>query len=358
MERPDESLIKDADLRRELERHRHRTGGANGMFHLEVRILIEKQEERDAERAKRAAELADMPREKRRRLIVREVFENAPPTPADLRHIHSVLAICGLPYDRQPIEQRDYFRQQGNMSIEVMAGHHRSENGEKILHPLPFGPKARLILMHLCSEAIRQKSPTIEIADTFTAFVRDMGFADNGGRGGALTAFREQLNALANCSIRITSHAADRVKSKQFFPIEEMDVWLSRDPSQPSLWPSTVTFSPTMFESLQKHALPVNARAVKAFAGSARKLDLYFWLGWRMNNIETPLHISWKAIAEQFGQGFKRERDFRAAFKEEIDHLKEVFAKLPIKLTTEGLTLHPVTPDVLALPVPKSTKKK
>ena len=62
-----EWLARDADLRQELERHRHRTGGANGIFFFEVRALTRKQEERDADRAKRAAELAAMPREKRRR---------------------------------------------------------------------------------------------------------------------------------------------------------------------------------------------------------------------------------------------------------------------------------------------------
>ena len=69
---------------------------------------------------------------------------------------------------------------------------------------------------------------------------------------------------------------------KTFVPLEEVDLWLSNNPDQRSLWPSTVTFSQPMYQSLQRHALPVNAQAVKAFAGSARKLDLYYWLGWRI----------------------------------------------------------------------------
>ena len=192
METPNETLIKDKDLLKELERQRYRTGGANGMFHFEVRALIKKQEERDAQRAIKAAELAALPREKRRRAIVREVFENSPPSAADIRHIHSVLAICGLPYERLPVEEREYTRVQGNMGIMVQAGSILDSKGKWVQQPLPFGPKARLILMHLCSEAIRQKSAKVEIADTFTAFVRDMGFPDSGGKKGPLTAFREQ----------------------------------------------------------------------------------------------------------------------------------------------------------------------
>ncbi len=76
---------------------------------------------------------------------------------------------------------------------------------------------------------------------------------------------------------------------------------------------------------------------MRAFAGSSRKLDLYFWIGWRLYNIKDPLQISWAALAKQFGQGFTRERAFRAQMAEEMAHLQEIFPKLPIKLDEQGL---------------------
>lgn len=243
------------------------------------------------------------------------------------------------------------------MSLAVYAQHLPNAEGKLVSQPLPWGPKARLILMHLCSEAIRQKSATIELADTFTAFVREMGFAKSAGERGTHTAFREQLNALAACSMRVTAWGGSVVKTKSFSPIEDFELWLSADPNQRSLWPSKLTFSPAMYESLQKHALPVNVQAVRAFAGSARKLDLYFWLGYRLHNIERPLHISWNALAQQFGEGFARQRDFQRQLKEELDHIAEVFPKLPLRLTEQGITLQPAGPEVLALPKPKPRKK-
>ncbi len=356
MHRPDESSIRDSDLRDRLEE-------ARGKFAFETMVthLVHLQQERDAQvekSATRAQELASLPRETRRRAIIREVFESKPPTLADIRHIHSVLAVVGLPHERQAPEVREYIRTQGNMGIVVQAGTTLDEHGKPVHHQLPFGPKARLVLMHLCSEAIRQKSATIEIADTFTGFVRDMGFSDSGGKKGPLTAFREQLNALATCSMRISAFAPGSLRTKQFFPIEDMEVWLSADPNQRSLWPSTVTFSPTMYESLSKHALPVNNHVVKAIQGSSRKLDLYFWVGWRIHNIDQPLHLSWEAVTQQFGDGFARPRAFRAKFAEEVGHLKEVLPKLPLKLTEHGLTLSPADPEALALPARRALKKR
>jgi hypothetical protein len=96
---------------------------------------------------------------------------------------------------------------------------------------------------------------------------------------------------------------------------------------------------------------------VKAFAGSARKLDLYFWLGYRMHNIDQPLTISWNALRDQFGTGFTRERDFRARLAKEVDEIKETLRKLPVKVSEQGLTLTPADPSVLALPVPKPLRR-
>lgn len=355
MTQPDEALIRDADLREELEAAR-----GKAMFAVMVRHIINKQEKRDADAetvAERAQALAAMPREKRRRAVTREELEAATPQKDDLRHIHSVLAVCGLPYTRLPADARTYERRQGNMSLLVKAGEVMTPQGEWVSQPIPYGPKARLILMHLCSEALHNNSATIELADTFTAFVREMGFSKSGGERGPLTAFKHQLNALAGCELRLGTWNGQTARTKSFRPINDFEVWLSDNPGQRSLWPSTVTFSQEMFESIRQHSIPLNIRAVRAFSGSARKLDLYFWLGWRLHNIEAPLSIGWDALGQQFGVGFSRERDFRTQLAEELAHIREVFPKLPIRLGESGLLLEPAGPEVLSLPARRPPRK-
>lgn len=335
--------IRDADLLAELEAARGSFG-----FEFQARTLAQRQEERDR--------IAALGREKRRRALIRRDLEETKPVLDDMRHIHSVLAICGLPYRRLPPGVRDFERKQGNMALDVSAGFLRDPEGNKIIQPVPFGPKARLILMHLCSEAVRQKSATIDIADTFTGFVRDLGFPDSGGKKGPLTAFKEQLNALSACTMRMSVWTGERVRTRTITPIEDIDLWLAANPDQRSLWPSTVTFSPSMYDSLKRHALPVNVKAVRAFAGSARKLDLYFWLGYRMHNIDRELVISWQALAEQFGEGYSRPRDFAAAFADDLNDIREVFPKLPVRLDERGIRIDGAGPEVLALPKPRPTK--
>lgn len=341
--RPDTVEVVDRDLLDKIE-------SARGTSNYSFTIIGCK-----AEQERRNA-LKVYPRDKRRRLATRAVIEQEPPVPQDMRHIHSVLAICGLPYKRLPDGTRDFERKQGNMALDVSAGFLRDTNGNKALQPVPFGPKARLILMHLCSEAIRQKSATIDIAETFTGFVRDLGFSDSGGKKGPLTAFKEQLNALSACTMRMSVWTGERVRTRTISPIEEIDLWLAANPGQRSLWPSTVTFSSAMYDSLKRHALPVNVKAVRAFAGSARKLDLYFWLGYRLYNITSDTFVPWAALADQFGDGYARIRDFTAAFHDDLKDIQDVFPKLPIELSEEGIRLSPADPDVLALPVQRALR--
>lgn len=338
--------IRDADLLAELETATGKPG-----FQFKRIELAHRQAQRD--------KLAALTPDARRRAITRESIQSNQPVRDDLRHIHSVLAICGLPYRRLPLHIRDFERKQGNMALDVSAGSLRNPSGERIEQPLPFGPKARLILMHLCSQAIQNKSPTIDLADSFTAFVRELGFNDSGGPRGALTAFKQQLNALAACTMQVSVWQPGlAVRTERIVPIKRFELWLSDNMHQRALWPSSLTFSLDFYESLKNHALPVNIRAVRAFANSARTLDAYYWLGYRVTRLRTTQTISWDALAQQFGGGYARQRDFRASFLSDIQNIKELFPKLPVTATEDGLTLQPAGPDVLALPAPKAPRLK
>ncbi|QRG10284.1 hypothetical protein EZH22_31275 (plasmid) [Xanthobacter dioxanivorans] len=359
MRHPDEHLIRDEDLRAKLEEARGKF-----LFEQQVGILVTTQRRRDDERQAEEAKaqaLAVMPRERRRRAIIREVIENTQPTPADLRHIHSVIAVCGMPYDRPPPEVRRFEKQQGNMSLLIQAGELTGKDQQWVQQPLPFGPKARLIMIYLCSEAIRQKNPTIEIADSLSGFIRDMGFPVTGGKKGTLQAFKEQLNALAACDMKIGvwDGAGQTARTRRITPFDSIDVWLppNINPDQKMFWPDTVTFNDAFYKSLDRHALPVSAHVIRTFAGSARKLDLYTWMGYRLHNIDTTLRVSWKALAEQFGGSFARPRAFRAQFAQDLAHLKEVLPKIPVKVTEDGLVMEPADPHVLALPAPRAARK-
>ncbi|WP_439926221.1 replication protein RepA [Nitrobacter sp. JJSN] len=351
-----EEQIRDADLRAKLEEARGKFA-----FDVTVRHIISLQHERDHKAAAdkmRADELAGMPRDRRRRSVIREVIENEGPAPENLRFMHSVLAICGLPYRQLPAGVLEYERTQGRMGLVVTAGKLRTPDGDRIQQPVPFGPKARLVLGHLTTQAIKTKSPDIELADTLTEFLRDLGFPSTGGDNGTLRAFKVQLNALFACHMEISSWDGHKATSIDAKPFDKVEVFFSESPDQRSLWTSKISFSDRMFTGLMKHAIPMDVRALRAFQGSARKLDLLYWVGYRLHSIRTPLTVSYQALRSQFGDGFARDRAFRAQLAKDVAHLKEVFPKLPLKLTDTGLFLENADPAVLALPKLARIKKR
>ncbi|ANP91118.1 MULTISPECIES: replication protein RepA [Rhizobium] len=365
---PDLSLIRDADLRKKLAQARERLK-MDAVFVLEAREIIAEQTARDAKAEARANEMAAMSPGARRRAKSKDALEKGGAR-QDLRHIHSVLALCGLPYSRQPLEEREYRSKQGSMRLIVNAGELLSPRGEFVKQPLPYGSRARLLLLHLCSEAIRQQSPTIKIDASLTAFIKKMGFGANGGQRGNLIAFKQQLNALAACKMTIGTfdEKGGHTKTVNTAPFESMDVWFPTHPDQQMLWASTITFSREFYDTLARHALPVNVHAIRAFSDSPRKIDIYYWLGHRCYNLSEPVSISWKALKEQFGEGhfvtsgktggYTRDRDFRAKFTKELAHICELFPKLPVAVNEGGIRLKPADSDALSLPAKSSTKKR
>ncbi|WP_414463408.1 replication protein RepA [Hyphomicrobium sp. DY-1] len=331
--------IRDADLLKKLDQT------APLIREFEMRRLQEEQARRD--------QLRTLPRDQRRRAETQHLLTEGKGAERDsLRHIHSVLAMCSLPYKATP--DPTWERTQGQMKLKITAGELMNPNtGEWEQQTLPYGSRARLILMHLSSQAILHNSPEIDIEKSLTGFIRSMGIAVTGGKQGSIHAFKQQINALAACSMKIGLFAGDKEKARTIStqPFTSLDIWLPASSKQKILWPEKIVFSQEFYNTLKKHALPVNLHAVRAFAGSPRKLDIYFWLTYRFNSIAEAKHISWDALKEQFGIGYTRDRKFRADFTEEIKQIKEVFPKLPVLLSEKGFTIQPGAAEVMAIPL-------
>src|SRR5881392_1410689 len=91
-----------------------------------------------------------------RRLIegaVREIED--PDTPLSLLYQHTVLCQTCLPFRDPGNETRTWERLNGNIHLEVNAGKAmHPEQGRLIPLGLPFGPKARMVLMHINQQAL------------------------------------------------------------------------------------------------------------------------------------------------------------------------------------------------------------
>jgi hypothetical protein len=98
---------------------------------------------------------------------------------------HSVLCQTYLPYRNPGDDKREWDRRNGDVHLEIRAGKAMDPKQCQLVQVgLPFGPKCRLVLMHINQLAIRRQSAHIEVEDSLTAFVRRVLNLDPKGRNG------------------------------------------------------------------------------------------------------------------------------------------------------------------------------
>lgn len=334
----DVGSLRDQDLIDRLNSVRGKPGAATML-----RVLQEQQEERD-----RMGLLSPVAR---RRAETRKQLEAEKLEHDDRHHIHSVLALCGLPYRQPQASAREFIREYGRNSLVVQAGFVKDPNtGKMTAQGLPYGPKARLLMLHICTMAVRQKSATIEIADSMSAFIRELGFPVTGGKKGTLPQFKEQLNRLAASRMQIGLWNGDRTTTVNSQPIRSFDVWLPTNPDQKLLWSSELRLDEEFYTSLREHALPVDMRSLRAFSQSAKQIDMVLWLGYRLRNLKRAYAINWATLHDQFGADVQSARKFRHSFIADLKEVQEVFPNLSVLLQDDGLLLKPSDPDRLFVP--------
>jgi len=259
---------------------------------------------------------------------------------------HSILAQTGLPYRNPGDDVREWERNNGQATLKVLAG--------EAFHPelcrfvplgLPYGPKPRLILAHLNGEALRQKSPQIEVEASLTAFVKRLRL-DPGGR--TINTIKDQLARLAACSMRLGAVRDGRAITINSQIVHSFDLWFPKEDGQRVLWPSTLCLSREYFDSLAKQAVPLHDRALMALSGSAMALDVYAWLAQRLHRIDwgQRVFVPWAALKAQFGWHYDRMDNFKPVFLRALRDVHSQYRAADIELDGRGMTLRRSPPPV------------
>ena len=266
--------------------------------------------------------------------------------PDEVFYQHSVLAQTSLPYRNPGDEVRLWERRNGTARLEINAGKAmHPELGELIPLGLPYGPKPRLILAHLNSEALRQQSPVVEVEASLTAFVKRLRL-DTGGR--TISTIKDQLARLVASSITLgLIHDGEAITINSRV-VSAFNLWFPKDDRQRVLWPSMLRLSPEYFDSLTKHAVPLHDQALSALSGSAVALDVYTWLAQRLHRIERgkSAFVPWAALKAQFGWHHDRMSNFKAEFRRTLRDVHSQYQAARIEQDRRGITLRHSPPPV------------
>ena len=252
------------------------------------------------------------------RLLDTVVSQVQEPDLRSLLYQHTVFCQTSLPYRDPGEDARIWERINGDVHLKVLAGEAmHPDEGRFVPVGLPFGPKCRMVLMHINQRALVTASPNVEIEDTLSKFVRKVLKLDSKGRN--MRVVKDQLARLSASSIRLGIVRDGHALTVNSQIVTAFDVWFPKDDRQRVLWPSTVQLSLDYFQSLMNHAVPLDEAHIAALSHSALALDIYTWLAQRLHRIPTgkPARISWAALHGQFGQGYNPEHmsKFRQVFR-------------------------------------------
>lgn len=263
-----------------------------------------------------------------------------PPTIKDAIFQHSVLCQTFLPYRNPGDDTRVWQHQQGKVSLAVQANDAINPENQKFeFVGLPYGTKARLILAHINSEAIKTGNKTIKIEDTMTSFIKSLGLSTDGR---TIAEVKEQLRRLTTSLISLGYTENDRTVQVNFQIVKAFDAYFQKDEKGKVIWNSTIQLTDDYFNSLMNHAIPLDERALAALSNNAMALDIYAWLAQRLHRIPQghPQFISWSALKEQFGFGYGEMRKFRQVFRDTLLKVRTQYQTARIEEKgTEGILL-------------------
>jgi hypothetical protein len=239
--------------------------------------------------------------------------------------------------DDQPWEKKGH-----RVTLLVEPGRLR-HGGRTKLFGVPYGARARMILLYLQTQAIRTGSREVALGRSMREWMERMGLAVGGETARAL---REQAARISACSLKFfwEDGAADGfergaiVRSGLRFHAE--------DSAQGSLWEDRVVLDEAFYAALRDHPVPLLEAAIRQLRDRSMSLDIYVWLAWRCHQLTKPTSISWPALYAQFGTGFKAVRQFKPRFTEALAAALAAYPEARADLGDKAITLHPARPPI------------
>jgi len=223
-------------------------------------------------------------------------------------------------YSNKPIENKIV-----TSAVEIRTNLAQIENAmcDFVTIGLPYGTKARLILAFINSQSIITQNPRVDVTDSMTAFIERIGIANTGRN---IKEVKNQLARIASSVLSLTYKVSDtRTLNADFKLIKTYDLWFPKNKQQRVLWNSEIELTQEYFGSLMEHAIPLDERALAALSHNAMALDTYMWLAQRLHRVKDIQFITWKAMKDQFGEGYARMADFKKQFRKVLTIVKLVY---------------------------------
>ena len=206
---------------------------------------------------------------------------------------------------------------------------------------VPYGARARLILLYLQSEALRTSSPHVELGKSMRAWLARVGVPVGGS---SVAMIRDQAERISLCRLTFRfTRGSDVALLNQH--IVDAALFLADEDGR-GRFASSARLSDGFYRQLRLHSVPLQESAIMAIANNSQALDIYAWLAYRLHALPRPTPITWLALKAQFGLGVARMDHFRPLFLASLQLAMAVYPAADVVVGDSGVTLRPSPPPV------------
>lgn len=282
----------------------------------------------------------------------------------DLSFLHSGLCQTCLPHSRPTSNIAVWRRSSGRFSLIVSPGivdeappaargrQPTPVEIERMYVGVPYGSKARLILIYLQTEGMRSR--TVSLGPTLSAFLRSLGLPVSGGPRGSIRAIREQSLRIARCTFTmqwtdVDANGAERTLISDSKIVDGLELWRSAKGEE---WTGTVELGARFHEHLREHAVPLDKRGIAHLSGNSLGLDLYALFAYRLPRLSKEVHLRWTNLQAQLGAELRETKELARRVREVMPDVATAYPHANVEVTATGLLLKPSKPAV-----PKTTTR-
>ncbi len=265
------------------------------------------------------------------------------PQTAMASRTYSGFCLTALPHRKLPDEE-PWERAGHKVRLIVEPGRLPVGPKKMKLYGVPYGSRARLILLYLQTKALQTTSREVELGGSMRDWMSRMNVSDGGKQYAEIT---EQANRISACNLTfIWDNALGAEFEKDTIIKGGFRLYGDGDDRQGQLWRETVRLSESFFNALRKHPVPIAEPALRLISNQSMAIDTYIWLAYRLHVLNEPTHVSWAALHSQFGAGFTRVRKFKEKFLGPLKAALAVYPDAKVTVDDDGLVLHPSRPPV------------
>jgi hypothetical protein len=225
------------------------------------------------------------------------------------------------------------------VNLMIEPGSVTTPNGGTRRVGVPYGSRARLILLYLQSEAIRTNSPEIELGHSLRAWLGKLG-VPVGGK--SMQAVRDQALRISRCRMTFQISKGGAIG---FTAQNLVDTAMFANDTDGQLL-DTVKLGDGFFRELKKHPVPLEEAALRALSNNSQALDIYCWLAYRLHALKGLTTITWAGLQPQFGSSYTDKVAFRRRFIEGLTMAMAVYPEAKVEVVRGGIILEKSPPPV------------